>query len=482
MSVLQSDSSVRLIFAPQTAICCFPRRCWRFRNRRSILPWKQRTPCQARGRRGCHGSEHLHCRFAGESHNHANDFIVADYCAQPYYNYFTHEIHFGSATGGTRITVAAPLGSVPVFHHGGSILPRRDLVRRSSILSWRDPITLVVAVDSTGKSAQGSLYLDDGESYDYERGDYVARRFSLAESSSQKLLLRSSTLDTDKRAGVAHDPANNQWAQKIADVAVREVVILGLESKPSCVKLSGSVNGLEFDWHDGVAASASRRKGGKAASKLVIKDAGAAIIHDWTIELDLSGTSCDVTPAIDYEAALQSPECPVGQFRCRNEGHIPSCILRSRVNDGICDPECCDGSDEFDGKVMCQDVCQRVGFEHKKKVAEEARKKRVGIALRNGYIEHGMKEKQKLEKEVAKVRGEIEDLEDKERSLKARLEALEQAEEAEIERKKESVLYQKIVEMQDAIKALRLHRANLEGHVSDLSGILSDLSVSMRSL
>ncbi|KAK4054515.1 glucosidase II [Microbotryomycetes sp. JL201] len=396
------------------------------------------------------------------------DVYIAD--EQPYYHYFSHDVYFGKP--GSSIKVEAPLGSIPVFHQGGSILPRRDLVRRSSILAWRDPITLVVAVDSTGQSASGSLYLDDGESYAYESGQFVARSFNV-ELKGKSIVLHSRSLVESSRQ---HHPSKNAYAQRIADVEVREIIILGLDAKPSCIRKSGGKQGLEFGWTDGTAGSSTRRRSGKQASKLVIKDAKAPVIHDWDIVFEFGGVSCETALVTDYEASLQSPGCPVGQFQCRNEGHIPSCILRSRVNDGICDPECCDGSDETDGKVSCPNVCQRVGYEHKRKLAEEARKVRVGASLRNDYIAFGQKEKAKLENEVQSLEREIKSLKDKERATKLELSRLESEEAEDIERKKDSLLYQKIVEMQSAIKALRTHRTNLEGHVSDLSSILSDLS------
>ncbi|GAA5975399.1 hypothetical protein JCM11641_004253 [Rhodosporidiobolus odoratus] len=400
---------------------------------------------------------------------------------QPYYHYLSHEIYFGASHGGSHVKVPAPLESIPVLHRGGHILPRRDLVRRSSILTWKDPITLVAAVDLSGTSAKGSIYLDDGESFDNEKGDFIYRKFQLEPQAkgSKTLVLRNSAFD-DARSTSAlatYDPTRNAWAQKIADVAVREIVILGLPSKPTCVKSVGSPTGLGFVWEDGVGATSSRRSSGKAASVLTIKDANAPVVADWEITFDFDpSSSCSSTPAIDHEAALRSPECPAGHFYCKNQGHIPSCILRSRFNDGICEPECCDGSDETDGKTSCPNRCAAVGAEYRKTKAEEARKRRVGASIRNDYIKHGAKEKAKLEAEVEKYTKEVEKLQQREVAAKTALEALERSAASEIERKKDSKLYERIVEMQTAIKTLRAHRANLEGHIGDLSGILADLS------
>ncbi|KAJ1553057.1 hypothetical protein HK405_009081, partial [Cladochytrium tenue] len=48
--------------------------------------------------------------------------------------------------------------------------------------------------------------------------------------------------------------------------------------------------------------------------------------------------------------------CPNGRFHCANIGHISSYIPSSRVGDGVCEPLCCDGSDEAPG--VCADRCQ----------------------------------------------------------------------------------------------------------------------------
>ncbi|MCO5548214.1 hypothetical protein L7F22_001671 [Adiantum nelumboides] len=53
---------------------------------------------------------------------------------QPYYHFFTKEVHFGSSSG-KKVTIASPLTSeVPLLMRGGSILPIRQRVRRSAEL------------------------------------------------------------------------------------------------------------------------------------------------------------------------------------------------------------------------------------------------------------------------------------------------------------------------------------------------------------
>jgi len=48
--------------------------------------------------------------------------------------------------------------------------------------------------------------------------------------------------------------------------------------------------------------------------------------------------------------------CPEGKFYCRNIGDTPRLLFSSFVNDKICD--CCDGSDEYESGIHCQNTCR----------------------------------------------------------------------------------------------------------------------------
>ncbi|KAB8754778.1 hypothetical protein FH972_026566 [Carpinus fangiana] len=67
-----------------------------------------------------------------------------------------------NATAGKNTTIAAPLGHIPVFIRGGSILPTQAPGYTTSE-SRKNPWALIAALDMEG-SATGSIYLDDGES------------------------------------------------------------------------------------------------------------------------------------------------------------------------------------------------------------------------------------------------------------------------------------------------------------------------------
>lgn len=67
----------------------------------------------------------------------------------------------GAYRGDTTVQLPSSLASTPRFQRGGTILPRRERVRRSSLVALRDPLTLHVAPDA-GLNANGQVFLDDG--------------------------------------------------------------------------------------------------------------------------------------------------------------------------------------------------------------------------------------------------------------------------------------------------------------------------------
>jgi alpha-glucosidase len=77
-----------------------------------------------------------------------------------YYDWYTRtEVH---AAAGENVTIAAPLGHIPVYIRGGHVIPTQPMAmttRDARKLPW----SVLVALGTEG-TASGSLYLDDGES------------------------------------------------------------------------------------------------------------------------------------------------------------------------------------------------------------------------------------------------------------------------------------------------------------------------------
>nr|BAV90144.1 alpha-glucosidase [Pholiota microspora] len=202
---------------------------------------------------------------------------------QVYYDYFTNYVYRGSAKG-KEITVAAALDQLPLFLRGGSILATRERPRRSSSLMKRDPFTLRVALSKAG-NARGELYLDDGVTYDHLKGHFIWREFVAEKSGKKGLRITSVDLGAAKPGeavdGVelaTYNPAN-EFAQSIADVRVEKVIVIGLTTKPTSVKVEG---GGELVWEYTPGVASSDKKEGQA-SILSIKDPRVLIQKDWAI-------------------------------------------------------------------------------------------------------------------------------------------------------------------------------------------------------
>ncbi|KAM8938957.1 neutral alpha-glucosidase AB isoform 1-T1 [Pelodytes ibericus] len=142
--------------------------------------------------------------------------------------------------------------SIPVYQRGGSIIPRKNRLRRSSDCMLDDPFTLYVALDMQGE-AEGELYLDDGHSFNYEQNKFVYRGFNYSRGE-----LRSRSLDL----GGVFETTN--WLER--------VIIIGV-SQPTSVTLrlpEGSETPLEFEFDSHTSVTTIRKPGVNIASDFTI--------------------------------------------------------------------------------------------------------------------------------------------------------------------------------------------------------------------
>lgn len=193
---------------------------------------------------------------------------------------------------------------------------------------------------------------------------------------------------------------------------------------------------------------------------------------------DEPGTSA--CASLPLKAAINSTSSsgprPAG-FWCENKGHIPSYILPSRVNDGICDPECCDGSDEYDNPLKsCPNVCAKVGKEHRKRLAEQANIRRAGSKVRDSYISQTRKKVAEAEGEIARLEVEVQVAREVEERRREELKRAEMVDEAVAEEKRGSPLYAAIREHQEAMRALSIRESALREEMEKLTSLLDDLS------
>ncbi|CAG0904585.1 unnamed protein product [Cyprideis torosa] len=157
-----------------------------------------------------------------------------------WYNFFgfhpVHHLGFQS--------LAVDMNTIPIYQRSGTILPKRERIRRSASLTLRDPFTLVVAVNATGQ-AHGSLYMDDGETFDYQKGKYLYLEFTFDQGKLSSKLKSGGDFQTDA------------WLER--------VVVLGLEREPSHVQLQeeNAVESHELRWsHDPSSGAVVIRKPG----------------------------------------------------------------------------------------------------------------------------------------------------------------------------------------------------------------------------
>jgi alpha-glucosidase len=115
----------------------------------------------------------------------APDAYTVEFPSHDWYNYWTGaKVTPPTSAADTSLLVVSPppfsiqlqpeSASLPVFVRAGSIVPIEPLVQSTSEVP-DGPLTLRVYA---GKACSGDLYLDDGKSYAFERGDSLRMHFS----------------------------------------------------------------------------------------------------------------------------------------------------------------------------------------------------------------------------------------------------------------------------------------------------------------
>ncbi|KAJ4346927.1 glucosidase II [Didymosphaeria variabile] len=200
------------------------------------------------------------------------DVYLAD--DQPYYDFFDYTLYQGSGTH----TVPAPLEKIPLLMQGGNIIPRRDRPRRSSGLMKFDPFTLVVVLDKDG-AAKGELYIDDGETFDYETGAYIHRRFAF--DGKRNVLTSTNAVPVGAKATAKLEA----YLKSMNKVRVEKVIIVGApktwKGKTEAIvmeegaKESARKKTIAMEFHSG---------SGKSADWAIVRDPKVGIGRGWKID------------------------------------------------------------------------------------------------------------------------------------------------------------------------------------------------------
>ncbi|PVU96997.1 hypothetical protein BB561_000826 [Smittium simulii] len=171
-----------------------------------------------------------------------------------------------SVPGPETLTMQTPIDKQVIFAVGGNIIPTKDRPRRSSKLMKNDPYTINVFTSMRGE-AKGSLYIDDGETFDYKKGAYIYREFSFT----------NATLYSKDATPKEHIDSDSQKAfiETIKDIRVERVVISKMYN--SFTKAIITENGVQREVE---VTCTSKNK-----TKCVIRDPAVLISNDWSIQL-----------------------------------------------------------------------------------------------------------------------------------------------------------------------------------------------------
>lgn len=145
-------------------------------------------------------------------------------------------------------------------------------------MKW-DPFTLVVVLDKRG-NAEGELYLDDGETYDYQNGAFIQRRFIFDKETNSLSSVDLTPVDAPKGKKAA-------YLQKMEKVRVEKVIIVGapkewrgrneVEVSEEGAKDSRGRRKVRMNWTEG---------GSGKADWAVVRDPRVGIGRGWKIEFE----------------------------------------------------------------------------------------------------------------------------------------------------------------------------------------------------
>jgi len=158
-----------------------------------------------------------------------------------------------------EITVPSDIDTIPVFQRGGSIIPRKLRLRRSSHTMSRDPYTLYVALDTNG-SASGDLYMDDENTFNYmNKNEYASAKFTV-EIGGEYGYIRNSATVGEGWKGISEE--RNKMIERI--------IIMGVEKHPQSVNEVGESLGFTHDSN---------------AHVLVIRKPELSALIDWELKI-----------------------------------------------------------------------------------------------------------------------------------------------------------------------------------------------------
>lgn len=187
---------------------------------------------------------------------HVDVYLPGD-ASNVWYDYTTHHRYHS----GKIITVETPLEYTPIFLRGGSVIATKERLRRSSTQMKNDPFSLIVSLDEH-HNAMGTLYLDDGETFQYQNKQFQLLTFNYKATQSHTHAF-TVTKSTDSASDIG---LNN---------LINKITVYGLEAPPTQVTVNqgGHVISVSFTWD--------------AQSRiLTLRNPNETVNGSWTFELN----------------------------------------------------------------------------------------------------------------------------------------------------------------------------------------------------
>mmetsp|Transcript_52531 Transcript_52531/g.63315 ORF Transcript_52531/g.63315 Transcript_52531/m.63315 type:complete len:1073 (+) Transcript_52531:78-3296(+) len=154
-----------------------------------------------------------------------------------------------------ELVVDCPLDKIPVYQRGGSIIPRKLRLRRSTQMMIADPYTLFVALDGNGR-ATGRMYTDDEHSFDHKSGRYASALLEMATGQLSNSVSHQGLTELDSSVNPG---------------MIERIVIMGFETEPSSAILTTTGAKLQFLYE-------------QDANVLVVRKPNVSMLDNWSIQ------------------------------------------------------------------------------------------------------------------------------------------------------------------------------------------------------
>ncbi|PFH59592.1 hypothetical protein XA68_12109 [Ophiocordyceps unilateralis] len=276
-----------------------------------------------------------------------------------------------------------------------------------------------------------------------------------------------------------------------------------MQQRLTCLTLVGAFSILA------AAGQLPRGVGPEFASHYEGSGSEFSCISDRSVKLDrarINDNSCDCADGSDEPGTAAcalidalSPEQPLPGtpsgstnasrtlpgFWCENKGHVGSYVPFQYVNDGVCDYDvCCDGSEEFGGRVVCENRCAAIGREHRKLQEERRLGMERALKKKATMLTEAAQLRRQAESRLTQLAADIKKLEAKRDEAKRKQAEAELADQSRVVGGgggggKVGVLVElarkRVDELRGSLDAVRRHRTTLRGQVDELQAILSTL-------